>query len=121
MPVASLGRFFVDENDRHVTVNGIRYRDMLERYFFQQLHELDISDMWFQQDGATSHTAGTTIELLKSQFGERVISRNGPVDWPPRSCDLTPLDFFYGATLNHWCMPTSRRRYRSSEPILNEK
>ena len=22
------------------------------------------------------------------------ISRNGPVNWPPRSCDLTPLDYF---------------------------
>lgn len=78
----------------NVTVNGERYRDMLQRYFFDQLHGLDISDMWFQQDGATSHTAGETIDLLKSKFGERVISRNGPVNWPPRSCDLTPLDFF---------------------------
>ena len=31
---------------------------------------------------------------MKGTFGERVISRNGPVEWPPRSCDLTPLDFF---------------------------
>ncbi|GFU11058.1 putative LOC100569746 [Trichonephila clavipes] len=23
-----------------------------------------------------------------------VISRFGPVNWPPRSCDLTPLDYF---------------------------
>ena len=50
--------------------------------------------MWFQQDGATSHTARVTIDLLKGKFGERVISRNGPVEWPPHSCDLTPLDFF---------------------------
>ena len=35
-----------------------------------------------------------TIDLLKCKFVERVISRNGPVEWPPRSCDLTPLDFF---------------------------
>jgi hypothetical protein len=51
--------------------------------------------MWFQQDGASCHTAGQTIELLNSKFGERVISRNGPVNWPPRSCNLTPLDFFF--------------------------
>ena len=50
--------------------------------------------MWFQQDGATSHTACVTIDLLKGEFGERVISRNGSVKWPPRSCALTPLDFF---------------------------
>ena len=31
---------------------------------------------------------------MKSKFGERVISRNGPVERPLRSCDLTPLDFF---------------------------
>ncbi|GFU82881.1 transposable element Tc3 transposase [Trichonephila clavipes] len=25
---------------------------------------------------------------------DRLISRFGPVSWPPRSCDLTPLDYF---------------------------
>ena len=50
--------------------------------------------MCFQQDGATRHTARVTLDSLKGKFGERVISRNGPVKWPPRSCDLTPLGFF---------------------------
>ncbi|GFY19377.1 uncharacterized protein TNCV_4127641 [Trichonephila clavipes] len=53
--------------------------------------------MWFQQDGATCHTARATIDLLKDTFGDRLISRFGPVNWPPRSCDLTPLDYFL------WC------------------
>ena len=35
-----------------------------------------------------------TIELLKTKFGEKIISRNWPVNWPPRSCDVTPLDYF---------------------------
>ncbi|GFX13159.1 DUF4817 domain-containing protein [Trichonephila clavipes] len=48
----------------------------------------------FQQDGATYHTARATIDLLKDTFGDRLISRFGPVNWPPRSCDLTPLDYF---------------------------
>ncbi|GFV76004.1 transposable element Tc3 transposase [Trichonephila clavipes] len=34
------------------------------------------------------------IDLLKDMFGDRLISRFGPVNWPPRSCDLTPLDYF---------------------------
>ncbi|GFU52787.1 uncharacterized protein TNCV_3061241 [Trichonephila clavipes] len=42
-----------------------------------------------------SHTARATIDLLKDTFGERLISRFGPVNWPPRSCDLTPLDYFF--------------------------
>ena len=45
-------------------------------------------------NGATSHTARVTIDLLKGKFDERVISRNGPVKWPPRLCDLTQSDFF---------------------------
>ncbi|GFX65307.1 hypothetical protein TNCV_3168541 [Trichonephila clavipes] len=44
--------------------------------------------------GATCHTARATIDLLKDTFGDRLISRFGPVNWPPRSCDLTPLDYF---------------------------
>ncbi|GFU69830.1 transposable element Tc3 transposase [Trichonephila clavipes] len=51
-------------------------------------------ELWFQQDGATCHTARAIIDLLKDTFGVRLISRFGPVNWPPRSCDLTPLDYF---------------------------
>ncbi|GFX37127.1 putative DD41D transposase [Trichonephila clavipes] len=51
-------------------------------------------ELWFQQDGATCHTARATIDLLKDTLGDRLISRFGPVNWPPRSCDLTPLDYF---------------------------
>ncbi|GFW44741.1 uncharacterized protein TNCV_4482861 [Trichonephila clavipes] len=42
----------------------------------------------------TCHTARATIDLLKDTFSDRLISRFGPVNWPPRSCDLTPLDYF---------------------------
>ncbi|GFX54839.1 transposable element Tc3 transposase [Trichonephila clavipes] len=52
------------------------------------------NELWFQQDGATCHTARATIDLLEDTFGDRLISRFGPVNWPPRSCDLTPLDYF---------------------------
>ncbi|GFV99990.1 putative transposase [Trichonephila clavipes] len=48
----------------------------------------------FQQDGETCHTARATIDLLTDTFGDRLISRFGPVNWPPRSCDSTPLDYF---------------------------
>ncbi|GFX98223.1 uncharacterized protein TNCV_4908661 [Trichonephila clavipes] len=54
----------------------------------------DVQELWFQQDGATCHTARAIIDLLKDTFGDRLISRFGPVNWPPRSCDLTPLDYF---------------------------
>ncbi|GFX63644.1 uncharacterized protein TNCV_2824301 [Trichonephila clavipes] len=40
------------------------------------------------------HSSCATIDLLKDTFGDRLISTFGPMNWPPRSCDLTPLDYF---------------------------
>ncbi|GFW83715.1 putative DD41D transposase [Trichonephila clavipes] len=65
-------------------------------YFFKTMKATTLQSMelWFQEDGATCHTAHATIDLLKDTFGDRLISRFGPVNWPPRSCDLTPLNYF---------------------------
>ena len=86
--------FFKNEAGARVTVNGDRYRTMINDFLFENMDDIDPDEMWFQQDGATCHTAIATIDLLKSKFGDKLISRNGPVNWPPRSCDLTPLDYF---------------------------
>ncbi|GFU20065.1 uncharacterized protein LOC100901629 [Trichonephila clavipes] len=74
--------------------NGDRYRALITNFFIPELNNHDVQELWFQQDGATCHTARATIDLLKDTFGDRLISRFGPVNWPPRSCDLTPLDYF---------------------------
>ena len=78
------------------TVNGVRYRDMIENLLTPQLHVLGLINMWYQQDGVTSYTARITMELLRDLFPQQVVSRNGEVDWPPRSPDLTAPDFFFG-------------------------
>ncbi|GFV47153.1 retrovirus-related Pol polyprotein from transposon 17.6 [Trichonephila clavipes] len=67
---------------------------MITNFFIPELNNRDVQKLWFQQNGATCHTARATIDLLKDTFGDRLISRFGPVNWPPRSCDLTPLDYF---------------------------
>ncbi|GFY14687.1 uncharacterized protein TNCV_647311 [Trichonephila clavipes] len=67
---------------------------MITNFFIPELNNHDVQELWFQQDGATFHTARATIYLLKDTFGDRLISRFGPVNWPPKSCDLTPLDYF---------------------------
>ncbi|GFW91109.1 DDE_3 domain-containing protein [Trichonephila clavipes] len=86
--------FFKNDEGHNVTVNGDRYRAMITNFFIPELNNHDIQEPWFQQDGATCHTALATIDLLKDTFGDRQISRFGPVKWPPRSCDLTPLNYF---------------------------
>ncbi|GFV37572.1 DUF4817 domain-containing protein [Trichonephila clavipes] len=86
--------FFKHDEGHNVTVNGDRYRAMITNFFIPELNNHDVQELWFQQYGATCHTARATINLLKDTFGDRLISRFGPVNWPPRSCDLTPLDYF---------------------------
>ncbi|GFV75892.1 uncharacterized protein TNCV_1454891 [Trichonephila clavipes] len=67
---------------------------MITNFFIPELNNYDVPELWFQQDGETCHTARATIDLLKDTFGDRLITRFGPENWPPRSCDLTPLDYF---------------------------
>ncbi|GFT81115.1 uncharacterized protein TNCV_955041 [Trichonephila clavipes] len=86
--------FFKNDEGYNVTVNGDRYRAMITNFFILELNNYDVQELWFQQDDTTCHTARATIDLLKDTFGDRLISRFGPVNWPPRSCDLTPLDYF---------------------------
>ncbi|GFU47872.1 DUF4817 domain-containing protein [Trichonephila clavipes] len=86
--------FFKNDEGHNVTVNGDRYRAMITNFFIPELNNHDVQELWFQQDGATCHTARATIDVLKDTFGHRLISCFGPVNWPPRSCDLTPLDYF---------------------------
>ncbi|GFV03328.1 transposable element Tc3 transposase [Trichonephila clavipes] len=86
--------FFKNDEGHNVTVNGDQYRAMITNFFIPELNNHDVQELWFQQDGATCHTARAAIDLLKDTFVDRLISRFGPVNWPPRSCDLTPLDYF---------------------------
>ncbi|GFX14644.1 DUF4817 domain-containing protein [Trichonephila clavipes] len=92
-----IGPYFKNDEGHNVTVNGDRYRAMITNFFIPELNNHDVQELRFQQDGATCHTARATIDLLKDTFGDRLISRLRPVNWPPRSCDLTPLDYFLWA------------------------
>lgn len=49
--------------------------------------------MWLQQEG-TPYFYGQVTEYLNYTFGKRWIGYGAPQAWPPRSPDLTPLDFF---------------------------
>jgi hypothetical protein len=55
------------------------------------MKEDEIDKAYFQQDGATAHTAHMFMELLDDVFADRIISKT---IWPPRSPDLSPPDSF---------------------------
>ncbi|GFG36309.1 hypothetical protein Cfor_00837 [Coptotermes formosanus] len=54
----------------------------------------DPSSVWFQQDGATTHTARTSMSALREIFPQHIISRGGDVPWHARSPDASACYYF---------------------------
>lgn len=73
------------------------YLQLLTGELEDQLEDLSVSayySMWFQHDGAPAHYSRNVRAYMNSRFPEQWIGRGSTVPWPPRSPDLTPLDFF---------------------------
>jgi hypothetical protein len=64
-------------------------------------HRVNGPLVWFQQDGATSHTARISMQTVREMFPGRVISRNGDIAWPPSSPDLPPCGYSLWGYLKH--------------------
>ena len=67
---------------------------MLNEFLFTNIDEDDVGNILFQQDGAACHTAEATLDVLRPIFEDRITSRRADVVWPPRSSDLTSLDYY---------------------------
>jgi len=91
-----IGPYFLeDEREKAVNVTGPRYIHMLENFLGPELARHPVTkEMFFQQDGATSHTACDSMAAVSNLFPNHVISRYGDITWPARSPDLSTCDFF---------------------------
>ena len=66
----------------------------LEHHFERQIQGT-FRNLWWVQDGAPAHRLIAVRERLRELLiGQRVIALHHNVEWPPRSPDLTPCDFF---------------------------
>lgn len=96
------------------TINGEMYLDFLRNDLPGYLEEISLDvrqRMWFQHDGAPAHHYQRVSRFLRRRFEDRLIIRNGPVLWPPRSPDLNPLDFYfwgYAKDFVYQIAPTTR-------------
>lgn len=90
-----IGPYYFDKN-----VDAESYLNLLGNYVVPELHILGYNErkVVFHQDGAPAHFSKTVTNWLDENF-DQWIGRGGTLRWPPRSPDLTPLDFFYGAIL----------------------
>ena len=79
--------------DDHMTRQN--YLDFLLNELPKQLQDIPLAAriaMYFQHNGAPSHYTRHVIHL-NDNFPNRWIGRGSTISWPPRSPDLTPLDF----------------------------
>ena len=60
---------------------------------FGHARRVSVNRVWFQ-DGAPAHRTRAVHDNLQTLFPRRVVGLGHPVDWTPRSPDLTLCDFF---------------------------
>lgn len=87
-----IGPYFFEEN-----LNGTTFMDFLANEFPILLENIPLElrrTMWLQMDGAPPHFDRRVRQFLNDNFHNRWIGRGGPIEWPPRSPDLTAPDFF---------------------------
>ena len=86
--------FFEDERGNACTLTSVHYAHMLQDLFILRLQGLPVNKTtYFQQDGATSHTAKIAMSILRPLFPGHLISRYDDIEWPARSPDLSVCDF----------------------------
>ena len=85
-----VGPFFINGNLKATGYLKLLYDDV----FPPLCTEAGTFPEFFQQDGAPPHYGCQVRAFLDEQFPGKWIGRRGPVEWPPRSPDLTPLDFY---------------------------
>ena len=79
----------------HHTMNAERYFTMLRDKVWPIINARgNIEDLIFMQDGDPPYFAIVVREWLNAQFPGKWISCHGLHEWPARSPDLTPCDFF---------------------------
>lgn len=84
-----IGPYFVEGR-----LNQYSYLDILNQ-FVDDLPYGARDNAYFQHDGCPAHSTLRVCEWLNQHFQGRWIANAGPILWPPRSPDLTIMDFFF--------------------------
>lgn len=85
-------------------LNGESFLQFLEQNLNENLEDVPLAirrNMWFMLDGAPPHFSVNVRHFLDSRFPNKWIGRGNeaPIQWPPRSPDLNPCDFYLWGTL----------------------
>ena len=82
------------------TVTSEAYLEMLRLSILPAILALyENSELFYQQDGAPPHYHRGVWAFLDENLQGHWIGQRGTFEFPPRSLDLTPLDFYLWGTL----------------------
>lgn len=104
-----IGPFEIEGN-----LNSQTYLQLLMTKVGPALEEVarDNQEIWFQQDGCPAHYGIEVRNFLNDSFPNHWIGRGGAINWPARSPDLAPCDFFLWGHLKS-------KIYRTRHPDIN--
>ncbi|KAF2352904.1 Protein of unknown function DUF4817 [Trinorchestia longiramus] len=100
-----VGPLFYDNN-----LYGVAYLDLINEAIVLELRHIyanRFNRLWWFQDGAPAHRLLVVKERLRELFGTRIVALSYDIEWPPRSPDLTPCDYFLWRYLKNkvYCRP----------------
>ena len=88
------GPYFCENAEGCAVTDTEWYKVMLETFLCIELHPCQQDLLWFQQDGATAHTAQISMQVIRTVFPGRHISLYGEIIWPACSPDHAVPDCF---------------------------
>ncbi|KAF2355721.1 hypothetical protein FHG87_013524 [Trinorchestia longiramus] len=100
-----VGPLFYDNN-----LTGVAYLNLINEAIVPELRYIyanQFNRLWWFQDGAPAHRLRVVKERLRELFGTRIVALSHDIEWPPRSPDLTPYDYFQWGYLKNkvYCRP----------------
>lgn len=95
---ATLGNSLLGYHIIPGNLNAELYHEFLSTRFHEFLEDIPLArrgTLWYMHDGAPPHYSRQCRRWLNEHFPNRWIGRgnDAPINWPPRSPDLNPMDF----------------------------
>jgi hypothetical protein len=96
---------------------------MVNEFLFPELHrcDIDLASIWFQQDGATAHTAQQLMNTFRTVFKHQIISRYGNISWPAHLPYLSACDFFLWSHLKSKVFQTRPADFNNLKQRISEE
>lgn len=98
-----IGPFYWQKDPQFPNEKGITarwFKAMLEQGAIPAMRGYpQFENMWVLMDGAPAHYSNSVLEVMDTNFPGRWVGRGtadhpAPIQWPPRSPDLAPNDYF---------------------------